>query len=109
MACHLRPDPTFTFNFLTATGAVSTVFVESDIGTALIESATFNGVEVVPTLTNTITFKALAGLNILTMTIFGAVDGDRIRFKEDCGDGTSTVQKTFDFSGNPVRFQINAS
>ncbi len=46
MPCNLKDDPTLAFDFVAKTGSTSVLFVENDAGTALVESALFNGANV---------------------------------------------------------------
>lgn len=110
MTCDLKPDSTLAFDFVAKTGSSSTVFVENDAGTAVIESADFNGANVPVSDSGAITILEAAGVNILTITINGAQNDDAIRFKEDCGGNQTNLLKTFIFNGDPVRrYQIHAS
>jgi len=110
MPCNLRNDPTLAFDFIAKTGSSSILFVENDTGTALIESALFNGANVVPDANNKITITEKAGVNILRFTVNGAQNGDEVRFKEDCGGGNSELRQKFTFQTDPVRgYQINAT
>src|SRR4051794_35584733 len=111
MPCNLAPDVTMAFDFVAPKGSTSVLFLENDAGTALIESARFNGANVDPDENNqiTITEKPEPAINILTITINGAQNGDEIRLKEDCGGGTFRLLKTFAFSDPAQRYQISAS
>jgi hypothetical protein len=110
MPCTLKDDPTLAFDFVAKTASSSILFVENNAGTALIESALFNGVNVAPDANNKITITEKAGVNILRFTINGALNGDEVRFKEDCGGGNSELRQKFTFNTDPVRgYQINAT
>lgn len=110
MACNLKVDPSLAFDFLASIGTSSTLLVENDAGTAVIESALFNGNNVAPDANNRISITEVAGVNILSITINGAQDGDQVRVKEECEGGNSQVLRTFVFHTDPVqRYQINAT
>ena len=112
MPCNLKTDQTFAFDFVAAKGSTSILFIENDAGTAVIESARFNGNNVTPDSKHriTITEKPEAAVNILSITINGAQNGDEVRLKEDCGGGVSEVRRKFVFRTDPVqRYQINAT
>src|SRR5690349_2119404 len=111
MPCNLKPDDSLAFDFVAPKGSTSVLFVENDAGTALIESARFNGTNVDPDGDNkiTITEKAEADINFLSITINGAQNGDTVRLKEDCGAGASRVLKSFAFGDPLQRYQISAT
>jgi hypothetical protein len=111
MACNLTEDETGDFDILGPKGSTSTLFVENDAGTAVIESARFNDVDVQPGVDSkiTITQKAQAGVNFLDLTVNGIEDADNVRLKEDCGGGNSRVLKTFKGYEPLQRFEINAT
>ena len=110
MACNLQDDPTLAVDFIARSGATAVLFVENDAGTALIEDALFNSVEVVPDASNKISITCKPGVNALTITINGAQDGDQVRLKEDCGGGASEIRRQFTFATDPMkRYLINAT
>jgi hypothetical protein len=111
MACNLTEDLTGAFDMVGPKGSTSTLFVENDAGTAVIETARFNNADVPPDANHkvTITEKAQAGINFLDITVNGVQDTDRVRLKEDCGDSNSRLLKTFQGSEPAQRFQINAT
>jgi hypothetical protein len=110
MPCNIKPDPTLAYDFVAKTGSSSTLYVETDSGGAVIESASFNGNDCPVSSDGEITITEKTGVNILTMTINGAEVGDEVRVKEDCGGGSNSLAAKFVFDNDPIkRYQIYAS
>jgi hypothetical protein len=111
MACNLTEDLIGPFDILGPKGSTSVLFVENDAGTAVIESAELNEVDVQPDADQKIEITLVAdpSLNILDITVNGAQDADEVRLKEDCGGGQSRLLKKFRGSEPAQRFQIHAT
>jgi hypothetical protein len=111
MACNLTEDLVGPFDILGPRGSTSTLFVENDAGTAVIETASFNDADLQPDDDQkiTIVLVAIPSLNILDITVNGVEDADQVRLKEDCGDGGSRLLKTFRGAEPAQRFQIHAT
>ena len=108
MACNLIPDVSGTVDFLTTTGALVKVLVESNSATVHIVAATFNSAPT-PVSGGTVTFVAVAGTNLLSLALAGSDPAEDYQVKEDCGTGSSNVMGTGSLLDGPTRgFRIHA-
>jgi len=109
MACKLAPDATGAFDFTAGVGASATIFVESTPAGVKMSAADVAGTDCPVGADGKIKTPALtAGLSVLSITTSVVQHGDQVRVKEDCGDGTSHLLKTFVFDGEILkRYQIN--
>jgi hypothetical protein len=113
--CQLKPDPTGDFDFLTATGAKVTVFVDSGSGDVHLTAATLDGAALVVNADKT-SFTAAVGTNHLNLAFVAADPDEVFRITEDCGGGDSRrlanwrLQASTTQPGGPTRaFRIHAS
>jgi hypothetical protein len=102
MACVLKPDSSFAFDFTASTGAQSTVKVTAG-GNARFVAATQNNTKLAIQNQDTVSFTIAAGVNLLEFVIAVADPKDTVVILEDCGGGqTQEVERFKNDPGDPV-------
>lgn len=93
MACVLKPDSSFAFDFTASTGAQATVKVTAS-GNARFLAATQNSKNLTVNQ-DTLTFTVQPGVNLLELVTAVANPNDTVTILEDCGGGQTQELENF--------------